>query len=434
MRASAGWAGRWRHVALAAAVVIWTVSAGGQSVAVDETFSAAPDHPAIAYETTPANDAVVRLVRDLESGTRKLEFEPGNGYLRSLLRALDIDASSQVVAFSKTSLQGNLISPANPRAVYFNESTAVALPRGGFIEIATLDPRQGFAFYMLGQQAGERPQLARPKACLTCHLSYTSLNVPGALVRSVATASGGDTLPFVWNGTTSHRTPTAERWAGWYVTGRSGAAAHLGNALLRADARATEPAPAVSSLPSLSAQVPTSRLLTPHSDIAALLVFDHQMHGMNLLVRTGWEVRVAQADAPATAAAVAAKVAVDLVDYLLFIDEAPLAGPVGGDSGFAATFAGRGPKDRAGRSLRDLDLGTRLLKYPCSYLIYSDAFDGLPPLAKEAVYAHLWQVLGGALRDTPRYARRTIAERQAIVEILRETKRDLPSYFGEALR
>ncbi len=153
------------------------------------------------------------------------------------------------------------------------------------------------------------------------------------------------------------------------------------------------------------------------------------MHGMNLLARAGWEVRVAQADAPATASAVAARVAADLVDYLLFVDEAPLAGPVGGESGFAAAFAARGPKDRAGRSLRDLDLSARLLKHPCSYLVYSEAFDALPPMAKEAVYARLWQVLSGAERATPRYARLSRADRQAITEILRETKRELPPYF-----
>jgi hypothetical protein len=184
----------------------WALAVAAQAPAADETFSALLDHPAIAYETTPSNDAVVRLVRNLESGAQRLEFEPGHGYLRSLLRSLDVDVSSQVVAFSKTSLQGNVISPVNPRAVYFNDSTAVALPRGGFIEIATLDARQGFAFYMLGNQPSERPQFARPKACLTCRLSFASLNIPGALVRSVATAAGGDTLPFVWNGTTSHRT------------------------------------------------------------------------------------------------------------------------------------------------------------------------------------------------------------------------------------
>ena len=170
----------------------------------------------------PTSDAVVRLARDLAAGTRRLDFEPPHGYLRSLLRALDIGESSQVVVFSKTSLQAQVVSPANPRAIYFNDTTAVAWPGGGFIEIATQDPRQGLVFYMLDQRAAERPQFQRPAACLTCHVSYATLNVPGALVRSVATGPGGQTLPFVWNGTTSHRTPPNERWAGWYVTGRSG--------------------------------------------------------------------------------------------------------------------------------------------------------------------------------------------------------------------
>ena len=204
--------------------------------------------------------------------------------------------------------------------------------------------------------------------------------------------------------------------------------AHLGNTLWRPDAD-TDPRPAPSAVASLAARVGAGRTLTPHSDIAALLVFDHQMHGMNLLVRTGWEVRVAQADAPATATAVAVRVAVDLVDYLLFIDEAPLAGPVEGQSGFAAAFAARGPRDRAGRSLRDLDLATRLLKHSCSYLVYSEAFDALPPVAKDAVYERLWHVLSGAERATARYARLSRGDRQAIVEILRETKRELPPYF-----
>ena len=133
---------------------------------------------------------------------------------------------------------------------------------------------------------------------------------------------------------------------------------------MRSDAPNQEPQPAASTLPSLAERVPPGRTVTAHSDITALLVFDHQMHGMNLLARAGWEVRVALADAPATASAVAARVAADLVDYLLFIDEAALAGPVSGDSGFAAAFAAKGPKDRAGRSLRDLDLATRLLETP----------------------------------------------------------------------
>lgn len=421
-----------RAAGLALACALWAGDLAAQSAPGDETFSATPEHAAIAYATTPADDAVVRLARDLESGALRLDFEPGHGYLRGLLRALGIAESSQIVVFSKTSLQARLISPSNPRAIYFNDTTAVAVPGGGFIEIATQDARQGHAFYVLAQRP-ERPAFARPAECLNCHLSHTTLNLPGALVRSVATGPAGQALPYLWNGTTSHRTPPAERWAGWYVTGRSGGTAHLGNVRLGTDAD-VEPRPSPSAIPSLAAQPGADRLLTPHSDIAALLAFDHQMHGMNLLTRTGWEVRVALADAPATAAAVAVRAAADLVDYLLFVDEAPLSGPVGGDSGFAAAFTAPGPRDARGRSLRDLDLQTRLLKFPCSYLIYSEAFDALPAVAKDAVYTRLWAVLSGRVEQTPRHARLARADRLAIVEILRETKRSLPAYFTGDVR
>ena len=59
----------------------------------------------------------------------------------------------------------------------------------------------------------------------------------------------------------------------------------------------------------------------------------------------------------------------ELVDYLLFVDERPLPGPVDGTSPFARVFAAGGPRDAHGRSLRQLDLHTRLMRYPCSYLI-----------------------------------------------------------------
>ena len=69
-------------------------------------------------------------------------------------------------------------------------------------------------------------------------------------------------------------------------------------------------------------------------------------------------------------------------------------------------------QDPRARSLRQLDLNTRLLKYPCSYMIYSAAFDAMPPLAKSAVYLKL-------LRELPKRE-----GGQAILEILRATKKD----------
>jgi hypothetical protein len=154
------------------------------------------------------------------------------------------------------------------------------------------------------------------------------------------------------------------------------------------------------------------------------MVLEHQAQMLNLITRVGWEARVgAEAAQRPLESAVE-----DLVDYLLFVDESPLPGPVAGPSGFAATFNASGPRDSSGRSLRDLDLTRRLLKYPCSYLIYSEPFDGLPATAKAAVYQRLWNVLNGQVSGD-RYDSLSAADRTAVIEILRDTKTDLPSYW-----
>ena len=127
-------------------------------------------------------------------------------------------------------------------------------------------------------------------------------------------------------------------------------------------------------------------------------------------------------------------VASEVVDYLLFVDEAKLTDRVRGASGFAERFSSGGPRDRKGRSLYELDLNQRLLKYPCSYLIYSPAFDALPPLAKGPIYKRLWEVLSGEAQDPRDRVALSLADRQAIVEILKDTKKDLPPYFQNVTR
>jgi hypothetical protein len=191
---------------------------------------------------------------------------------------------------------------------------------------------------------------------------------------------------------------------------------------------------------SLDGEFEPTGYLSRFSDIVALLVFDHQMHMMNLLTRIGWEARVANygARTPASighAPGVSSDAPIplrdaaeELVDYMLFVDEARLASPVRGSSGFAERFSSAGPRDRRSRSLRDLDLQTRLMRYPCSYMIYSPAFDALPAEAKDAIYQRMWRILTGELGDG-KYKRLSAADRQAIVEILRDTKSDLPAYF-----
>jgi hypothetical protein len=74
------------------------------------------------------------------------------------------------------------------------------------------------------------------------------------------------------------------------------------------------------------------------------------------------------------------------------------------------------------------------MKYPCSYLIYSPAFDALPPLVKNPIYRRMWEVLSGEESDTRYRAALSRADRQAVVEILRDTRKDLPRYFQNVTR
>jgi len=113
---------------------------------------------------------------------------------------------------------------------------------------------------------------------------------------------------------------------------------------------------------------------------------------------------------------------------MLFVYEAPLPGPVKGSTGFAAAFAAAGPRDSKGRSVREFDLRRRLFRYPLSYMIYTPAFDALPAAAKDAAYRRMWDILAGREKHA-RYTHLTAPDRQALVEILRDTKKDLPSYF-----
>jgi hypothetical protein len=240
-----------------------------------------------------------------------------------------------------------------------------------------------------------------------------------------------------------HRTPIEERWGGYYVTGVTGAIRHLGNAMFT-DADLDNPQSVLTAktlkLASLASKFDTRNYLWPYSDVGALLVFDHQMYMHNLITRVGWEIRAAEYDVQHKQAVnvedLLRETAQEFVDYLLFIGEAPLSVAIarpaassgGVSSAFARKFAAQGPRDRKGRSLRDLDLQSRLLRYPCSYMIYSEAFDALPAEEKDAIYQRMWQVLSGGLKEK-KYARLSHADRRAIVEILRDTKKGLPGYF-----
>jgi len=388
--------------------------------------SALRNHPAVAYQTAAASDAVVRLNGRLARGELAFPFEPGTGYLRALLAAMDVPVESQLLVYSKTSFQARRISPANPRALYFNDTVAVGWVRGGeVLELAAHDPSLGTTFYTIEQTASTPPRATRQLGCVHCHTWEATLDVPGMFVGSVVPASDGQVL-YVPAFSIDHRTPFDVRWGGWFVTGRHALPRHLGNALVPAGGAIEDAVTAASvHLESLDARFDAGDYPARTSDVVALLMIEHQARMLNLITRAGWEARVGT-----DAGRPLAVIVDELVDYLLFVDEKPLPGAVAGASPFARVFSARGLRDSRGRSLRDLDLETRLMRYPCSYLVYSASFDGLPVMVKQAIYARMWAVLSGATRDE-RYARLTPADREAVIEILRDTKPDLPSYFRE---
>jgi hypothetical protein len=316
------------------------------------------------------------------------------------------------------------VSPRNPLTIFFNDSVAVAWVRGEWtVEVAAEDPRQGVIFYQIDQRNQGSPQFRREDRCLSCHLRDTG---PGMIVRSVAVSRDGGALARLANFVTDEASPIAERWGGWYVTGASGGMPHLGN--LTFDDSATE-LPATSApreLPNLEGKIDTGAYLSKYSDIAALMVFDHQMRAVNLITRAGWLARwaAAQSDPPIERVRDAAN---QLADYLLFANEPQLTGQIEGASGFAEKFTAQGPRDRRGRSLRQLDLRRRLMRYPCSYMIYSKAFDALPENAKSYVYDRMWKILSGKEREG--FGNLSAEDRRAIIEILRDTKPGLPGYF-----
>ena len=403
-------------------------------------FRGSSADPAIAYATTPLNNAVVEVNKKLQDGAVQLTFDGRSGFLRSALEALKIPVDSQLLVFSRTSLQGKRINEQNPRALFFNDRVALGWVRGGdVLEVAAHDESAGVVFYTLEQRADATagpPQFKRAFECLGCHVTGSTLGVPGLLMFSTTRPEppqvSGLPRPI------DHGDSLGRRFGGWFVTGSTGSAPHMGNDAAALDGRTSR------ELGSVEGLFDADGYRALSSDIVAHLLLTHQAGMTNLLTRAGWEARAADPslhppftstpEQDARIAVVMSGVASEVVDYLLFVDEAKLTDRVLGGSGFAERFAAGGPRDRKGRSLYELDLNRRLMKYPCSYLIYSPAFDALPPSVKDPIYRRLWEVLSGQEQD-PRYrSALSRADRQSIVEILRDTKKDLPRYFQNVTR
>lgn len=409
------------------------------SPSVSQAQSSDFDRAPILYQTAEVNDPVARLKRFLEAGEKQLRWDDHHGYLPGVLEALEVPVSSQTLVFSKTSLQLHRISPKRPRAVYFNDDVYVGwCQNGDVVELAATDPQQGAIFYTISQDKDSPIRVVRDRGqCMTCHASSRTQDVPGYLVRSVFADPSG--YPKFGSGTylTDHTSDFRERWGGWYVTGTHGDMRHMGNQVCEQESDDQEMLDLDdgANVTSLDRMFQTERYLSPHSDLVALMVMEHQSQMHNAITAASFEARRAifqsremnaLLDRPADYLSESAvrriqSAADNVAKHLLYCEEFPLASPVAGTSDFVKQFESKGRRDSQGRSLRDFDLQTRLFRYPCSYLIYSEAFDSLPDEVRICVIDRVLSVLEG--RDTSEaYSHLDASNRRQILEILRETK------------
>lgn len=407
----------------------------------------------INYRSRPLTDPVALLQKQLDQGKVHLSYDNDRGYLASVLTLLNVPVESQTLVFSKTSFQFTKISPDHPRALYYNDDVYVgSVHQGKTVEIISFDPMQGAIFYLLDDRKTEKPTFERAELdCTQCHIAAGTRGVPGVLLRSVYPTQSGAQTPRTSQYITDQKSPLNERWGGWYVNGAlaGGTMANAGvvNAAALATAGAARPVP---ELGRLDKTYDRAAYLTPGSDQVALLVLTHQTQMHNLITLTNYQTRLALhalAIAPDASPALASlpqgtqdqitRPTEQLLRYLLFSHEAPLGGQDARQalaaSSFARGFQARGLRDGHKRSLRDFDLHDRMFRYPCSYLIYSSAFDALPEPAKGYVWHRLLQILRGDDQSED-FANLSSGDRQAILSILIATKPGLPAEWRDYAR
>ncbi len=398
-------------------------------------------HPAPPAPGGTSADPVAKLWRKIVQGKASLDISSDKAYLASLLKALDIPIASQVLVFSKTSLQNALIGPSRPRAIYFNEECYLGTVQGGAIELIGMDPVNGPQYYTLEypQSAKALPVIVQSEQCLSCHESSRTGGVKGMLVRSVFPDAQGNPLLEYGSFVSTTDSPLSERWGGWYVTGKHGHDLHMGNVIAEPQgAQVSLPRQQGANLTSLDCLISTEPYLTKSSDIVALMVLEHQCATQNTLTAAGKTMREAmerqhslqeafkepRTDVPqGSALSILLDQTEKVVRKLLFSGEYELQdGGIEGDPGFQSAFQRNRHDDREGRSFKDFQLNSRLFKNRCSYMIYSESFAALPPVLKKQIHLRLREVLASfdPTRDKD-YIHLSASEREHILQILEDT-------------
>ena len=385
------------------------------------------DQPPHDYWKRTPNDRFSKFKVALEAGTVKLDASSEQSFLLSLLRALEIPPTSQMLVFSTTSLQLSLISPRNPRAIYFNEDVYIGYVPGGKVEVISTDPDLGPVFYIfdIPRQEGLVPRIERATRCMNCHAGDEMGWLPGILIKSVIPGTIGGSLESFRQEITGHAVPLTLRFGGWHVTGAGNFTNHWGNIIGQSSPQGLVKYPILPGRQFNFARYPVAT-----SDFLAHLLHEHQAGFVNRAVEAIYKTRSfldeGQGKLSLAHSTELEKQARLFTRYLLFADEVSLPmGGVTGDAALKADFLKGRRVTRAGISLKDFDLRTKMFLNRCSYMIYSSAFQGLPPMMKGLVYKRLGEALNTTIPDKE-YVYLPAAEKLAIRQILRETMSDLP--------
>ena len=385
------------------------------------------DLPPIRYSDSEASDPLASWFESMDS--QSTVGMSGLERLEIVLEKLSIPQESQVLVFSKTSKQNNLIHPRTPRAIYFSENAYVSYVPGGDIEAIVHDPSLGAIFYLIS--AGERDHPMRLKrdtsSCMSCHGTARTEHAPGVLVRSVFPDDTGLPILTLGSFTIDDRTPIPQRWGGYYMTEQS-PLPHLGNRTFVPGSERSLPAQPV-SLTSLRGKITTENYLAATSDIVALMVLEHQCRIHNLIAsaslqhqRSTWLRLAFDPDSPPSPQQIRTTrdAARKIVDALLFVDEADMKDGVEGSATFQEAFSKRFPKTKAGKSLADFRLQGRIFKNRCSYMVYSSSFSSAPQAIRDEIVRQLRDVLGSP-SGSDEYSHIKTSERKRIATILEET-------------
>ncbi len=406
----------------------------------------------IRYSETTPNDATQRLESLMAAGKVKIDRTDAWTVLRDVMKQFDIPQESQVMVFSKTSKQNDRISPQTPRVVYFGDNAYVGYCLGGSIEVATIDPKLGPIFYLLDPyEVPAKPlHFQRDNSCLSCHGGPFTPEVPGVIVRSVYPGPEGHPIMSQGSTVVDTTTPFSDRWGGWYVTGRHGSVLHRGNvtATEKNDQTINIDFKAGANITNLAKFFDSTPYKRKQSDIVALMVLEHQTSVQNILTKANHAAlramhmqtslqrelgETVMSEPTGTARRIIDHAAEDVVDALLFKDEAALPeGGIEGDPAFQTAFTKRAPQSSDGRSLKDFQLLHRLFKHRCSYMVYSLTFQHLTAPLKQTVLARLWTILDG--KDTTgHFDYLTTTERSHIRRILAETLPGAPAEWKKEL-